>query len=188
MAAANAAATAPAKQAASQASPQAVPAGKAGAPLPPAGFTQVQSAHRYYWIHESKEGVPNPVQGIVLARFERHDSTAEKPGFFYTMKLTAPTLAVDRDKVVKEMAAGDVVIVDERIQLQGLAGFLTGSDEIEAYVVKKDKIKGGKGNVVLFDIFAKETGRKRMILPGGTKKELPPADDDAAPGADGIPF
>jgi hypothetical protein len=157
-------------------------------PQPPAGFTQVQSADRRYWIHEN-EGRSNPLQGYPIARYERHDSTPEKPGFFYTFKLTAPCLAVDRDKVVHEQKPGEVVIVDERVQLAGIADFLDMPKLVELYVVSKGKIKGGKGTVVLFDIHARPTNEDRPQLPRGAAIKALPAHDETGSDESGpVPF
>jgi len=170
------------------ASPKNAPA-PAAAPQPPAGFTQVQQAERRYWFHEH-EGKVNPLQGFPLARYERHDSTPEKPGHFYTFKLTAPCLTVDRDKVVHEQKVGDVVIVDERVQLASIADFLDMPKMVELYVISRGKIKGGKGSVVLFDIHAKPTDMLRPQLPrgGATVKALPAPPEADGEGDSEIPF
>jgi hypothetical protein len=164
------------------------PSNSTNLPPVPAGFTQVQSADRRYWIHEH-DGRSNPLQGYPIARYERHDSTEEKRGYFYTFKLTAPCLAVDRDKAVHEQKAGEVVIVDERVQLAGIADFLEMPNVVELYVVSKGKIKGGKGTVVLFDIHARPTNEPRPQLPRGAAIKALPAHDESPSADDGvIPF
>lgn len=186
----------------------------AGAPTEPAfvmpkGATKVQSAKLYYWFpYLRKDGRPaiqradiedgsrpNILHGEVLLRQERHDSPKmnEKTGqmerqFFYLVKLLQPAKAVDRDKVVIQMAAGDVVVVDERHQLQKLSRFLNTAKVVEAVIVPEGKIDGGGGSVLLFDIHAVPTERVPLRLPAETAAAASEEASAQAHVVDDIPF
>jgi hypothetical protein len=167
----------------------------------PEGTIQVQSAHRYYWfpylradgsaqaitLQDIEKGRPNPCHCVVLMRQERHDSTPEKPGFFYLVMLRQPCLVVDRDKVVSQRPVGDVIVVDERVQLRGLEGFTKGPNTVECVIEPQGKIKGGQDTVALFNLHAIPTQKPRPQLPASVAKALPGPEDGPSPAAE-IPF
>lgn len=168
---------------------------------------QVQKAKRLYWfpfiggdglpaISEAQveKGRPNPCHCIILDKQARHDSTDEKPGSFYTVRLVQPCMVQDRDKNITLAPAGETILVDSRAQLAKLDGFLTAKSLIECVIMPAQKIKGGQGSVLLFDIHAIDTGKKRPALPGGGRvRALGEGDDEAIdtrgePVSDEIPF
>lgn len=167
----------------------------------PDNTIQVQSAHRYYWfpylradgsaqaitLQDIEKGRPNPCHCVVLMRQERHDSTPEKPGFFYLVMLRQPTLVVDREKVVSERAIGEVIVVDERVQLRGLDGFTKGPNTVECVIEPQGKIKGGQDTVALFNLHAIPTQKPRPQLPASVAKALPGPEDGPSPVSE-IPF
>jgi len=134
--------------------------GKSGGP--PAGFTKVSSAERYWWAPEKEGGEVNPCHGILMGRSERHDND----GYFYVVKLESPTAVRDSEKNERMAEPGEYIVVDERHQLQDLISYVDGKKLYSVYIDPKGKVDiGGNRQVWRFDVYAKQTNQDRPQLP-----------------------
>lgn len=126
----------------------------------PKGWTEVAS-DRLMYKPEMCQG--RAVQGILLTRLELPDGPQGGPWYAYVIRLTAPTLGVDRDDAITEVPAGQELLLPENYRLADLKRAAENLDSaFEVWIKPKKLISlGGGKNMWTFTVAVNPKAMKR---------------------------
>jgi hypothetical protein len=155
---------------------------------PSSGWAKVASDRMVY---KPEQCHTHPVQGLLLGRQEL---PGDPPWAAFIIRLTQPTIAVDRNDKVIAIAAGEEIYLPETNRLEGLRRAAANPGEVfEVWVKPHEKIKlGGGRELWIYKVQVNKksqprTGDMKMFVGGQQPAQLGMG-DAAGAGADAPPF
>ena len=141
----------------------------------PAGFDPVNSSRGDGWYHPESGA---EIYGELLGRFKKKKSLdPNKDAFLYQILLEKPcpaTKKVEEETTEVELEPGDVINVDEKSALEGLAALCDTGKRYRVFIQAQDKVKI-PGTAQSFWNF--RVG-KQEIIPGKNEPTIRPRNSD----------